>query len=302
MLRTAIESLRGLLRLHTAPPAQDHGVEVHMSRHRVLVVEDEAAVRKVVALALARDPDLEVRTCASGLDALAEAAGWSPDLILLDVMMPGLDGPTTLARLRADPAIAQIPVMFLTARARPADLSYFKSLGALGAIAKPFVPHALRTTIKGLLHTTPGGSAAADQRPAASAPQSVSRAAPEPLTSIAAPAAGRQDYLARLQSTAALLVELRAALRERPASRAVLDDLRTVVHRTAGSAGLYGLEAVSTAATQLEDTIIAWRAGKGTHEHTDAGIEALVSLIGREQTLQADEPEGNDAGHAVTAR
>jgi CheY-like chemotaxis protein len=259
-----------------------------MPRHRVLVVEDEAAVRKVIALALTRDPDLEVRTCASGHDALAEAAGWSPDLILLDVMMPGLDGPTTLARLRADPATAQIPVMFLTARARPAELSHFISLGALGAIAKPFVPHELRTTVKGLLHTAPGGSAAVDQRPAASPPRSDSRGVAGPLMSTAAPGAGRKDYLALLRTTAALLVELRAALRERPASRAVLDDLRTVVHRTAGSAGLYGLEAVSTAATQLEDTIIAWRAGKSTHAHTDAGIEALVSLIGREQTPQAD--------------
>ena len=122
-----------------------------MKQHRILVVEDEADVRKVIKLTLSRDPELTVRTCACGQAGLAEAASWAPDLILLDVMMPEMDGLTTLAHLRENPATAPIPVVFLTARARHAELAHFISLGARGAIAKPFVPKELRAAIKGHL-------------------------------------------------------------------------------------------------------------------------------------------------------
>ena len=128
-----------------------------MKQHRILVVEDEADVRTVIKLTLSRDPGLTVRTCACGQAGLAEAASWAPDLILLDVMMPDMDGPTTLAHLRENPATAPIPVVFLTARARPTELAHFISLGARGAIAKPFVPKELRAAIKGHLQ----GAAAA---------------------------------------------------------------------------------------------------------------------------------------------
>src|SRR4249919_3585231 len=115
-----------------------------MSGYRILVVEDETDVRKVIELTLSRDPELTTRACASGQEGLAEATRWSPDLILLDVMMPGMDGPTTLARLLDNPVTAQIPVVFLTARARPTELAHFTALGSRGAIAKPFVPSELR--------------------------------------------------------------------------------------------------------------------------------------------------------------
>jgi CheY-like chemotaxis protein len=256
-----------------------------MIRHRILVIEDEADVRKVVELALARDPELTVRTCASGREGLAEAAAWSPDLVLLDVMMPGMDGPTTLTHLRDNPATAGIPVVFLTARARPAELAHFVSLGARGAIAKPFVPSALRAAIRGHLQGA-AGAPAPDGQPSAAAPDApASAVSPEPLMSEAELRAERAEYLERLQATVARLTVLRAALRGEPASPALLDDLRTVAHRTAGSAGLYGLEHVSAAAARLEDTIISRRAGNHASGHIDTDIDALLSVIGQEQAV-----------------
>jgi CheY-like chemotaxis protein/HPt (histidine-containing phosphotransfer) domain-containing protein len=256
-----------------------------MIRHRILVVEDEADVRKVVELALARDPELSVRTCASGREGLAEAAAWSPDLVLLDVMMPGMDGPTTLAHLRDNPATAEIPVVFLTARARPAELAHFVSLGARGAIAKPFVPSALRAAIRSHLQGVAGAPEPHGERSRAAPDAPPAAVIPEPLMSEAELRAERVDYLERLQATVARLTILRAALRSDPASPALLDDLRTVAHRTAGSAGLYGFERVSATAARLEDTIIARRAGNPAAGHIDTDIDVLLSVIGQEQAV-----------------
>lgn len=84
----------------------------------VLIVDDEMHARQTIEAALSLDPFFTVRDCASGAEALAAAIAWRPDLILLDVMMSDLDGPTVLARLRADKRSAPIPVVFLTARRR----------------------------------------------------------------------------------------------------------------------------------------------------------------------------------------
>jgi CheY-like chemotaxis protein len=110
---------------------------------RILYVDDEADIREVAAIALELDPDFEVRTCASGPEALEVAPVWRPGLILLDVMMPGMDGPTTLARLRARPETAATPVVFITARTQAQEIERFLGLGAVGVIAKPFDPMTL---------------------------------------------------------------------------------------------------------------------------------------------------------------
>src|SRR5262249_5062967 len=116
---------------------------------RILYVDDEADIREIATLSLSLDPELEIRACASGAEALATVDGWRPDLILLDVMMPGMDGPTTLARLREIPAALAIPVVFITARTQARELDRFLTLGAAGIIAKPFDPMTLAETAKG---------------------------------------------------------------------------------------------------------------------------------------------------------
>lgn len=118
---------------------------------RILYVDDEADIREVAHMSLELDPELEVRTCACGADAIEEAAAWQPDLILLDVMMPGMDGPTVFAHLREQPQTATIPVVFITARTQASEVRGFEALGALGVLAKPFDPMSLASRVRELL-------------------------------------------------------------------------------------------------------------------------------------------------------
>jgi DNA-binding response OmpR family regulator len=117
---------------------------------RILYVEDEADIQAVARLALEAVGGFTVRVCSSGEEALREAAGFSPELILLDVMMPGMDGPTTLARLREKALFARTPVVFMTAKVQPAEIAHFKSLGALDVIPKPFDPMALAGQVRAI--------------------------------------------------------------------------------------------------------------------------------------------------------
>ncbi len=110
---------------------------------RILYVDDEADIREVAQLALELEPGFEVRICESGAEALDVAPKWRPDLILLDVMMPGMDGPAVLAGLRALAETAATPVVFITARTQQQEVAQLRSLGAQGVIAKPFDPMAL---------------------------------------------------------------------------------------------------------------------------------------------------------------
>ena len=107
----------------------------------ILYVEDDPDIRTVAQLALEAVGGFMLRACASGKEALdAVAAGYVPDMILLDVMMPEMDGPTTLARLRALQSTARQPAVFMTAKVQPTEIAYYKSLGARGVLAKPFDP------------------------------------------------------------------------------------------------------------------------------------------------------------------
>jgi two-component system alkaline phosphatase synthesis response regulator PhoP len=105
----------------------------------VLVVDDSALIRQVAQLGLA-EPGWRVTTVDSGAEAIEVAGRERPDAILLDVVMPDLDGPATLARLRSEEPTRDIPVVFLTAKAEDTDRRELEDLGAAGVIAKPFDP------------------------------------------------------------------------------------------------------------------------------------------------------------------
>src|ERR1700729_1589052 len=107
---------------------------------RILHIDDDSDIREIVALSLSLDPSLTIVSCADGASALATAAEWAPDLILCDVMMPGMDGPAMLARLRENPSTAKTPVVFMTARAGLDELKHLMSLGATAIFTKPFDP------------------------------------------------------------------------------------------------------------------------------------------------------------------
>jgi CheY-like chemotaxis protein len=120
-----------------------------------LYVDDEPDIRQIVQMALGLAPQLTVHTGDSGEQALTLARELRPDLIMLDVMMPGLDGPSTLTRMRADPQTAAIPVVFMTAKAMPDEVARFRALGAMGVIAKPFDPMRLAQQVLTLWQELP---------------------------------------------------------------------------------------------------------------------------------------------------
>ena len=117
---------------------------------RILYVEDEPDIRAVATIALETVGGFDLKVCGSGEEALVNAVGFRPDLLLLDVMMPGMDGPATLKALKALPELVNTPVIFMTAKVQPSEVTEYKALGALDVIAKPFDPITLAEQIKNI--------------------------------------------------------------------------------------------------------------------------------------------------------
>jgi CheY-like chemotaxis protein len=212
-----------------------------MTPVRVLHVDDEADIREIVELSLGLAPDFATRSCGSGQEALAVVVDWRPDLILLDVMMPVMDGPATLTRLRDNAQTHSIPVIFMTARAQARELDLFCSLGAIGVIPKPFDPMTLAASVRSYV------------QPAA-----------DPLDKL------RSAFLQRAKKDAGTLVEHRSVLRDGTGTLATLAGIRGIAHGLAGTGGIYGFADISDAAAALEDAIIV-----------DLGCPRIVSALDR---------------------
>lgn len=118
--------------------------------NRILMVEDETDIRTLAQLSLEAVGGYTVALCSSGKEAIRVAPGFKPDLILLDVIMPEMDGPDTLRALRQIEEVAAIPIIFLTGKSKPAEITSFKDLGAAGVIAKPFDPLSLPLRVREL--------------------------------------------------------------------------------------------------------------------------------------------------------
>ena len=117
---------------------------------KVLYVEDEPDIRVVARLALEQLGGFTVELCGSGPEALERCPTFNPDLILLDVMMPGMDGPSTLLALRALPNCSRTPVVFMTAKVQPQEIAHYRQLGAVDVIPKPFDPLALADRVRAI--------------------------------------------------------------------------------------------------------------------------------------------------------
>lgn len=115
---------------------------------KILYVEDEPDIQMVAKLSLESLGGFQLEVCSSGAEAIEKGPAFGPDLILLDVMMPGMDGPTTLQRLREVPSLSGVPAVFMTAKAQPQEIQQFLALGAADVITKPFDPMALPTTVR----------------------------------------------------------------------------------------------------------------------------------------------------------
>ena len=115
--------------------------------NRILMIEDEKDIQTVAKLALESVGSFIVELCDSGQEAIHTALSFGPDLILLDVMMPGMDGLETLKALRGIPQLSTIPVIFMTAKVQPHEVAQYKKIGALDVISKPFDPMTLSQTV-----------------------------------------------------------------------------------------------------------------------------------------------------------
>lgn len=115
---------------------------------RILLVDDQRDIRSIVGLALGKIGGFQVKVCESGQEALENAEPFAPDLLLLDLSMPGLDGVATLKALRARGV--QAPAVFFTARLHPKDAERYRELGVLGVIPKPFDPLKLGAQLREL--------------------------------------------------------------------------------------------------------------------------------------------------------
>jgi CheY-like chemotaxis protein len=204
-----------------------------MPLFRVLLVDDDADIREVVELALSLDPAFIVRSCASGADAMRVVADWTPDIILLDAVMPGMDGPTALARLRQRPQTAKLPVVFLTARVQSAELEELRALGPAGVIAKPFDPMTLAALVRCY-------AAAAEPR----------------IEGL------RKTFLVQVRAKAEALARLRPALNEEGGRNDAWEQAEAIAHDLAELAAIYGFHRISIDADILHDTLLAGTAGK----------------------------------------
>ncbi|MEL0021402.1 MAG: response regulator [Rickettsiales bacterium] len=117
---------------------------------KILYVEDEPDIQAVARIALETVGNYTLEVCSSGQEALDRAVAFGPDLILLDVMMPGLDGPDTLLELRKLDGLTDKPVIFMTAKVMDSEVQRYLDIGAIGVIPKPFDPMSLAAQVRSI--------------------------------------------------------------------------------------------------------------------------------------------------------
>jgi CheY-like chemotaxis protein len=222
-----------------------------MTAIRILHVDDEPDIREVVELSLGLDSIFDTRGCGSGKEALVVAADWQPDIVLLDVMMPVMDGPETLVQLRENARTAGIPVIFMTARAQAREADRFRSLGAVGVIPKPFDPMTLGASVRSYLQP-----------------------AHDPMDDL------RAGFLLRVKRDVAALSQDRIALKDGNRLPGTLDRIKRIAHGLSGAGGIYGFAEISDAAATLEDAAIAELADSGAGDQTDVALDSLLIHAG----------------------
>ncbi len=118
---------------------------------KILYAEDEQDIQAIARIALEKIGGFKLSMCSSGKEAVNDVVGFAPDIILLDVMMPEMDGLETLKAIREIPACINIPIIFMTARVQAHEIKHYLELGAVDVIAKPFSPMTLADQVKSIL-------------------------------------------------------------------------------------------------------------------------------------------------------
>jgi len=219
-------------------------------------VEDDPDIQDVTTVLLSHVADFEVKACGTASEALQVARDFDPDLILLDVMMPGLDGQGAFTAFRQMPATASTPVIFMTARVQPREITEYRQLGSLGVIPKPFDPDTLAETIQGMW----------DRHQKAR----LNEARREDLAAL------RLQYASELPERLRAIEAAMGSLRDKGWDPRVASSLYDMAHRLAGSAAIYGFPDVSEAAVR----VAAFGNGPGALDHAVVDSGPLLKLGG----------------------
>jgi two-component system, OmpR family, response regulator len=201
---------------------------------RILAIDDDPDVLEAATLALGKVGGYVVQTCLSGNEAVRQCASFRPDLVLLDVMMPGMDGFATLKALRELETTRDTPVVFMTALAQRHEIAHYRSLGCQGVILKPVDLFALPEMLQRMWSHQPCPVAEQHQREFD---------------------ALRLEYMRALKQKLVAMRDTAASLAAQGWDRPPLEMLYQQVHRMAGTSGLYKLPALSRSAGALEDIL-----------------------------------------------
>jgi two-component system, OmpR family, response regulator len=228
----------------------------------VLCVDDDPDICEVVRATLCLVAGLDVHTAGSGEQAIDLAYEHRPDLILMDVMMPGLDGPATLKRIRNSALINEIPLVFLTAKVLPAEIAHFLQLGAIGVIRKPFDPIKLGDELLALWE---GKDSAREVIGTQNAPSPVQAQ----IDSLA------ESFLQRTRGDAVRLTEMFE--RVRAGDWSILKDVERIAHSINGTGAMFGFPQLSAAGEAIEEVA---REVMANHSDCRAGADpALRQLL-----------------------
>lgn len=253
----------------------------------VLYVDDDPDICAVVQATLSLIGKFSVDVAGSGDMAIRLAVQRQPDLILMDVMMPDLDGPSTLRHLRADPRTAVIPIIFLTAKVLPGEVAQLTQLGALGVIAKPFDPTHLCANIQARWESQFSGS------------ETAAREGSELRAATAEISALDVEFIARARKDAVRLREMLA--RAVAGELAALGEVERVAHSIHGTAAMFGLPSLSDCGGLIEKLAERAIGAAAQAEHETYSrllqelIEGTTSFAAAVSAAEADRPR-----HAAT--
>jgi len=236
--------------------------------NRILVVDDEPDILAVVRTTLHARGGYEVEVCTSGQDALAIAPVFQPNLVLLDVMMPGMDGTMTLKALQEDERTSSIPIVFMTAKVMPQETARYLTLGAVAVIAKPFDQRTLVDELEVIWH---------------------GHASSPPWTPNREMEALLKSYAATLPAKIAEIADAWRRAESAEAKSEAIEKIHSLVHRLAGTAATYGYSTLGGVASQLEEALATHMAigAKLTRENRD-WIRSLIGRLG--EAIQRPDP------------
>lgn len=222
---------------------------------RILYVEDEPDIRTITTIALQNVGKFNIKAFSNGEEALEHVLEFSPELVLLDVMMPGMDGLSIFHALHSTPSTSKIPVVFMTAKIMAEEMSNYRKIGTAGIISKPFDPMALHERITGIWEGYQTQLRFNEDKP-------------ERLT---------ESYASRLESLSLEIPRLVTLMVNSVDPQLIMDKIYELAHSYAGSGGVFGFPAISEAADKVEAAALVWKQSQGVKD-TEIVKELLLQL------------------------